>query len=805
MLTTLIVLGLATAALTLLAFRSFEQIAALRRTIAATANCAKRDKAVATAIEESNALIVRVGRNGDIATLGGSGSISPVHTLRTEDGTLRTEIVAAMDSAQAKGSSRAVVVIHGGQRFRVLLTPTKFGETDGDVIARIEPELQRDAEAERTTRLAARNDAILRSSMDGFFVVGEDYRFLEVNQAFGSMVGFSPSELLQMTILDLESDEPQRSLHGAQYVRTGLHQFPAAHKHKNGSLVFLEISVNVVRDEGKKLIVGFARDITDRRRAEEAVQRLTRQMRLILNSAAEGIIGIDATGKITFANPAAGRLLARPPGEMVGKSLHAAACGNPTDPGGCKLCERLAEIRGIGSLEGSFQRTDGTRIPIELSRNPMFEDGSAVGAVLMFNDISERQRAETERRRLEAQVHQAQKLESLGLLAGGIAHDFNNILVGILGNACLAAQELPAGSPVKGRLDRIVNAGQRASRVIKQILSYAGQNTPELSAVDLNQAVTEAAQFMRVSIPEQIDVELCQTPDLPRIAADLGQLEQILSNLLMNAVEAIGPHSGSVTLSTRSLTLTRELADADFAGQSVFPGDYVALEVADTGCGMSQQTLGRIFDPFFSGKRKGRGLGLAAIRGIVRAHHGGISVRSSENKGTVFQILFPKAANDLRVEQQTNVPALPRLVRDGTVLVIDDEPEICEVVQSLLESRGLRVLTADGGNAGVAAFREHSGEIDLVLLDMHMPDLDGLQTLRAIRSIAPQARVIMSSGHTEDGSDTAAELDGAAGFIRKPYTLDTLVSRVNDAIHGDAAGPTSPTRAAPQKKVPAPR
>lgn len=804
MLAMLILLGIIAAVFAILAIRYAEQAGALRRAMAAASNSARQDKAVAAAVGESNAVLVQIARNGELAVLGGAASISPVTTLRTENGTLRPEIIAAIAHARAQREARVVIVTQGGQRFRVLLTPTKTGDTEDDVIARIEPELQRDAESERTTRLAARNDAILRSSMDGFFVVGEDYRFLEVNQAFGNMVGYSPAELLQMTILDLEADEPQRTLHGAQYVRTGLHQFPAAHKHKNGSLVFLEISVNVVRDDGRKLIVGFARDITDRRRAEEAVQRLTRQLRLILNSAAEGIIGVDAAGLVIFANPAAGRLLARHPGEMVGRSLHAAACEKQTTATGCKLCERLAELRGVGALDGAFERADGTRFPIELSRNPMFEDGVPVGAVLMFSDISERQQAEAERRRLEGQVHQAQKLESLGLLAGGIAHDFNNILVGILGNACLAAQELPAGSPVKGRLDRIVNAGQRASRVIKQILSYAGQNTPELTAVDLNHAISETAQFQRVNIPEQIDVELCQSADVPRIAADLGQLEQILTNLLMNAVEAIGPNSGSVSLTTRLVTLSRSQAESDFGGQNVSPGDHVLLEVADTGCGMSAQTLSRIFDPFFSGKRKGRGLGLAAIRGIVRAHRGGIAVRSSEGKGTVFQVLFPVAGDELRIEQQAVSPT-PRLVPAHTVLVVDDEAEICEVVQSLLESRGMRVLTASGGQAGVAVFRAHENEIDLVLLDMHMPDMDGLQTLRAIREIGPQARVIMSSGHAEDGSDFAAEQEGAAGFIRKPYTLDGLVARITEAIHSDVAAPTSLARAAPPMTVPAPR
>ncbi len=632
----------------------------------------------------------------------------------------------------------------------------------------------------RIAELAARNEAILRTSMDGFFVVDSKYRFLEVNHAFCRMTGYSADDLLKMTILDLESNEPNRKTNADEFARTGMHHFPTAHRHRDGHTIHLEISIIVLRDRGRKVVVGFARDVTDRKRADDALIQVSRQKKLILNSVAEGICGLDNEGRITFANPAAARMLGRSPGELVGRDSTGLFNLHPTTLRGLPLVHG-ADGPMRTTAEAEFIRADGASFAVEYSIAPIHDNAEQVGSVLVFEDVTPRKRAEEERRRLEQQMQSAAKLESLGLLAGGIAHDFNNILVGILGNACLAMEELPESSPVRQRVARIVGAGQRASKVIHQILAYAGRSRTDPNPVNLNETIRETLEFMRATITPRVVLRTNLDGDLPLIEADSGQLEQILTNLLLNSVDAIGNSGGEVVFETRRARLTQDEIDRQFPSQDVKPGDHVILTVRDTGCGMSQATLARIFEPFFTQKPQGRGLGLAAIRGIVRGHCGGVCVSSELGVGTTFTIALPALGVAPRAaEPAAETPAQPG--QAGTVLVIDDEEDIREVVDTLLTTRGFRVLAAADGPAGIEIFQRSPDEIDLVLLDLTMPGMDGCEVLQVLRSIRPTVRIVLSSGFTE--TDAVARLgEGAvAGFVHKPYTLNTLLDAVRGAM-----------------------
>lgn len=763
-------LAAACALLALACYRFYTRLAAATRRAGQLGHYAARTAELEGVLTDTRSTAAILACDGTARQIGGDSDPRAVAALRG----------LVPGSVPEGPEARTHFVSADGQRFRVTLARHRESTNGAAALAIVQPDIARDPEPETLSRLASRNEAILRTSMDGFFVVGEDYRFLEVNQAFARMTGYSATELLDLTILDLEADEPQRSQHGAEYARTGLHQFPTAHRHKDGHLIHLEISVNVVRDSGHKLVVGFARDVTERRRAEDSLMRLTRQKKQILHSVTEGIVGLDASGGVTFCNPAAARLLGRSVGEIVGSRAHAVFCASGESS--CADCDSLAHGGVPTPTERTIVRADGAVIPVELTSTPMHENGRIAGAVVVFSDISSRKRAEEDRRIMEAQIQQAQKLESLGLLAGGIAHDFNNILVGILGNACIAMEDLTSASPAHARLQRIVNAGQRASRVIHQILAYAGQARPDLAPIDLSHAVTETAEFMRPSVPQQIDLELCLTSDLPAVHADPGQLEQVLTNLLLNAVEAIGGSQGAVTLATRRTDVDADRAAFEFAGQELRPGSYGCLEVSDTGCGMSPETLARIFDPFFSGKKKGRGLGLAAIRGIVRAHGGAIAVHSVVGRGTTFEILLPLAAEPVAKTESAAARRLDLAGRRRTVLVIDDEEDICDVVATLLGPRGIQVLTATSGTAGIELFKRNAAEIDLVLLDVTMPGITGPETLRAIRAIRDDARVVFSSGYNGDGIQSALAGHGAVGFLHKPYTPETLLERIDAAM-----------------------
>lgn len=638
----------------------------------------------------------------------------------------------------------------------------------------------------RLRQLAKRNDAILRSSMDGFFVVGDDYFFREVNDAFCRMTGYSSDELLRMRVSELEAPNVAAGLVAPP--KTGLHQYPAAHRHKDGRLIFLDISLLVLRDEGQKILVGFARDVTERKRAQEELQRLNRQNKLILDSAAEGICGLDQGGQLTFANPAAIKLLGWMDESPIGKPMHLIVYGRrdnwPCAAEDCLICGVLRGGVTHHFAEGRFTRRDGSRFEVEYSSTPIEADGVVAGAVLVFKDLTERKRVEDERRALESQIQKAQRLESLGLLAGGIAHDFNNILVGVMGNACLAIDQLPKDDPVQQRMEKIIGACQRASKIIHQILAYSGRVTADAHPLDINQLLDEMAEFLRAAVPKSVSLALAPGADLPLVDADHGQMQQVMTNLIINAVEAIGDKSGGVTIGTSSRELTPEEVLTGYPGQKMRAGRYVLIEVRDTGRGMSTDTLARIFEPFFTDKAKGRGLGLAAIRGIIHAHRGGVNVRSRVGEGTVFTIAIP--ASERSADQAPPSVASRARAEGLCVLVVDDEEEIREVIKLVLEGRGMRVLVAEDGPEGLRLFGERSDDIDVVLLDMTMPGMSGGEVFAGMQRIDPNVRVLLTSGYSEENILARYGPAGAAGFVHKPYTTDTLVEKIVAARQGSA-------------------
>lgn len=692
--------------------------------------------------------------------------------------------------ALEQGESRDLRYFEGGRWVEVAIFPLEIDAAEPIALVFMRDVTAQERALESMRQLANRNNAILRSSMDGFFVVGEDYRFIEVNDAFCRMTGYSGQELLRMKISDLEVRH-QATGGVPSHTRTGLHQFPTAHRHKDGHIIYLEISVNVHHNDGRKILVGFARDVTGRKRAQEEFARLSRQHRLILDSADEGIFGIDRDGLATFVNPAAARWLGSRGGELIGRSMHPVICGadclaGETAAGGCRLEPSLARGSHQRQVEGVFRRADGGSFPAEFSVTPIYEGTTVIGAVVVFRDTTERKRAEEQRRALEQHVQQAQKLESLGLLAGGIAHDLNNMLVGILGNACLAQEQLADTPRVDERLQRIIGACERASKVISQILAYSGQVSCDPGPLEINGFVHDMAELMRPGVPKNITLETETHGEPLMTLADAGQLQQVVSNLIVNAAEAIGDDPGQIRLRTAPREIVADEVVHLPGGQHAEVGLYVALMVEDTGCGIPSAKLERIFEPFYSQKGPGRGLGLAAMHGIVRAHDGAVLVESKLGEGTRFTVLLP-ARPELVIADSEPAPAEPASAAAGTtILVIDDEEDIREVVQDILESRSLEVLTAVSGEEGVEVFEQHADRIALVLLDMTMPGMSGAEVLARIRQIRPAARVIIASGYTE--SNLTAELgdNRPAAFLRKPFTLSALLSSVQSVLDGSA-------------------
>jgi signal transduction histidine kinase len=388
-----------------------------------------------------------------------------------------------------------------------------------------------------------------------------------------------------------------------------------------------------------------------------------------------------------------------------------------------------------------------------------------------------------EKRQAEAALRRAQKLESLGVLAGGIAHDFNNLLVAMLGQTSLALAKLPLESSARNHVEKAVKAAERAADLTRQMLAYSGRGQFEIRLVNLNALIRENLHLFEVAVPKNVQLRAQPAEALPLIEADAGQMQQVIMNLIINAAEAIGERPGVVTVITGARTLHEDDSQQwQYTSEPLPPGRYVTLEVRDNGSGMDAETLSRIFDPFFTTKFTGRGLGLAAVLGIVRGHHGGLRVDSEVGRGTTFRLAFPAASTEdgtlqARAEGEISASVLSPQP-PALILVIDDEQPVREAVTDILEVEGLRVLTAPNGAAGVALYRAHQTDIRLVLLDLSMPGMSGEETLRALRQINPVARVIVSSGYSEAEALQHFTGQELTGFIQKPYDAAKLIGEI---------------------------
>jgi len=404
------------------------------------------------------------------------------------------------------------------------------------------------------------------------------------------------------------------------------------------------------------------------------------------------------------------------------------------------------------------------------------------GKIVAFcKDLTESRQAEEERARMEAQMREVQKLESLEVLAGGIAHDFNNLLMAILGNADLALLSLSPASPARPNIEEIIRTSQRAADLCRQMLAYSGKGRFVVGRYDLSEIVREMVQMLKVTVSKKAVAHYYFTADLPPVEVDATQMRQVIMNLITNASEALGEESGVISVTTGVRDCDRAYLADSHLDDKLPEGKYVYLEVADTGCGLDEETRRRIFDPFFTTKFAGRGLGLAAVLGIVRSHRGAIKVSSKPGEGTVFTILLP--AMDWqpgdRAQMATRAAAAQR---QGTILLIDDDQHVRRVAGEMLARLGLQVLTAAQGQEGLEIFRANGKGIDCVLLDLSMPGMGGEEAFQEMRRQRPDIRVILTSGYDEQEATKRFAGQGLAGFIQKPYTVAKLQEVLNRVL-----------------------
>jgi signal transduction histidine kinase/CheY-like chemotaxis protein len=434
-------------------------------------------------------------------------------------------------------------------------------------------------------------------------------------------------------------------------------------------------------------------------------------------------------------------------------------------------------------MEATGLRKDGTLFALEVEPRSYLARGGEMRFVC-WRDITERRRLETERVELQRQLLHTQKLESLGVLAGGIAHDFNNLLMAVHGNLELARADLPASSPGRASLERAFHATRRAADLTRAMLAYSGRGRFEVFRVDLNDLVRENADLFRSAVARNVTLNLSLTDQPATIEADTGQVQQVIMNLITNASEAISDGPGEIRITT-----TLRERDADFLGGSrtiekPLPGLYACLEVTDSGSGMDEATLQRLFDPFFTTKFTGRGLGMSAVLGIVRGHKGAIMVESVPGKGTTVSVQFPAVdAGQSRPAAPSARPQEPAdLSLSGMVLVVDDEKAVRDVGIALVSHLGFKPIGAADGEEALRVFEEHGEELAFVLLDMTMPRMDGITALREMKRRRPDACVILCSGFGERDAAERAAVEGAAGFIQKPYGLEQLKTTILGAL-----------------------
>ena len=551
-----------------------------------------------------------------------------------------------------------------------------------------------------------------------------------------------------------------------------------------GSLAHVISNQGYTNLELKRESERLAQEVAIRQQAEQALRESEARLKTIFDCAADGILIADMeTRKFTTCNPMICRMTGYSDTELKGLGLQDI---HPSDdvPMVTAQFERqsrseitLARDVPVRRKDGSVLFTDINSFPIELDGRPCL--------VGFFRDITERRQVESLRMKMEERLFHVQKLESLGLLAGGIAHDFNNILTGILGNIDLAITDLPAVSPIREYLVSVNTASHQAADLCRQMLAYSGRGRFVIQRLDLRVLIGELDPILGATVSKNVTLRQVISGDVPPIEADPSQIRQVIMNLIINASESCGLEPGVITI-----TLGARDCDSDTFAASVIrdelpEGRYVFVEITDTGCGMDDATRARIFEPFFTTKFTGRGLGLAAVLGIVRGHRGAIQLYSEKGRGTMFRLLFPVAAEPT-AQSKAPAAATQNWRGSGTVLLADDEATVRDVGKKMLQRLGFNVILANDGLEAVRLFREAVVErlenIECVLLDLTMPRMDGQAAFLEIRRMRPRVPVILSSGYNEQ--EVTQKFAGKAftSFVQKPYQILDLAAKLREVL-----------------------
>jgi len=623
--------------------------------------------------------------------------------------------------------------------------------------------------------------AVIENSPLSILVLDNEANIHRANPSACNIFAYTEQELLQMTIHDLVPDDI-RAKHYALFqdeVEGNLHQIMGETRElrarrKDGVIFPCAVTVSYFTIAGnKQLFSVLIQDLTQPQQAEQESRRLTS----ILEATSDFVAMTDAEERVLYINAAGRRMLglhaSALPDNLMFSDLHPDATNKKLEqeilPGAIK--------NGVYQSDYTLLNRNGDEIPV--SAVFMAHDLSKDGRPDMYSVIA---RDLTEEREMHAKIEHSQRLESLGVLAGGIAHDFNNILTAIMGNAAIAERKALINPQDTARyLGNIVESSEKAAELCKQMLAYSGKGKFVVKAINLSAMVENITKLLEISISKNVVLKYHMAEQLPAVEVDMAQIQQVIMNLVINASDAIGDKSGVISIATGVMQADSAYLAGTSMDDQLSEGRYVYMEVSDTGCGMDKKTRSKLFEPFFTTKFTGHGLGMSAVLGIVRGHHGAIKVYSEIGRGSTFKVLLPMS-NQQAETMMLETPSSDKWHGSGTVLIVDDEETIRETAAMMLEDMGFETLTATDGLDGVRVYQQHQHEIVAVLMDMTMPKMDGKTCFTELRRINKQVNVVLSSGYNEQEATNRFAGQGLAGFIQKPYTPDALQVKMQQIL-----------------------
>jgi two-component system, cell cycle sensor histidine kinase and response regulator CckA len=603
----------------------------------------------------------------------------------------------------------------------------------------------------------------------------ETLAFLDVNEAAVLRYGYTREEFLKMTIKDIRPPEEIPALmETVSRISRGINESGTwVHRKKDGRLIDVEIISNQLSFAGQKAVLVLANDVTERKKAEEAIKNAEEKYRNIFENAVEGIFQSLPDGKFISANPALARILGYGSAEeLIAHRLKIGEEHYVKAETSRELEKMLDEHGVVMGHECEVYRKDRSKIwTLENIRAISDEGGRVAYYEGSLEDISER-------KGLEEQLRHSQKMEAIGRLAGGVAHDFNNKLTVITMHSDLMRLSLKAGDPLLRRIEEIKKAGESATSLTRQLLAFSRRQVLQFRLINLNSIIADMEKMLRRVIGEHIGLQTLLQPEAHSVKADPGQIEQVIMNLAVNASDAM-PKGGRLTIETRNVFLDDAYASTHMAVQ---PGPYVLLTVTDTGTGMDEETKEHIFEPFFTTKELGRGsgLGLSTVYGIIEQSGGHIQVSSAIGSGTTFKIYLPRAESTEEVRRGSSMTEWTQGTE--TILLTEDEEIVRNLAREVLVMQGYHVLEAASGDVAVQLCERHQGKIDLLLTDVVMPGMSGREVSAQVTSMRPEVRVIYMSGYTDDMIVHHGVLNEGQDFIQKPFSPNTLVQKVREVL-----------------------